>query len=302
MRGSEFAELTAFLTVARERSFRRAAARLGQSPSALSHAVRGLEERLGARLLNRTTRSVAPTEAGTALLERIEPAIADLDGALGVVGTFRDRPSGTVRLNLPRLAVDLVLGPAIGRFVEAYPDVRLELTIDDALSDVVAAGFDAGVRIGERVHKDMVAVRLTRDLSLAVVGSPSYFERRPAPQTPHDLKIHACVNYRWAATGALYRWRFDGPDGPIEVAVEGAVTVDDASLLLDFALGGVGLACLPEAVVAPHLSSGRLIRVLQDWPQRVSDFFLYYPGRRHIPPALRALIDFLSDDARRRRV
>ena len=252
MRGTEFAELTAFMAIARERSFRRAARRIGLSPSALSRTLRDLEDRLGVRLLNRTTRSVSPTEAGQALYERLGPAIADIESAVGEAGSFRDSPKGRVRLNLPRLAADLVLAPVLGRFAEIYPDIHLDLTIDDALTDVVAEGFDAGVRLGERVQPDMVAVRLTADLRLAVVGAPSYFARKPPPRTPHDLADHACINYRWAASGALYRWPFDGPKGPIEVAVEGPLTVNDTDLILDAALGEAASPACQKASSRPR--------------------------------------------------
>ena len=296
VRGTEFAELTAFLAVAKERSFRRAAKRLGLSPSALSHTIRELEERLGTRLLNRTTRSVSPTEAGIALFNRIEPAIAEIDSAVGAIGVSQQRPSGRLRLNLPRLAADSLLAPVLGRFAQAYPNILLELTIDDALTDVVAEGFDAGIRIGEHLQQDMVAVRLTPNIQVAIVGAPLYFAQRDAPQTPRDLKNHACINYRWATTGALYRWPFNGPDGPIDVAVEGPLAVNDTDVILEAALGGGGLACLPERLVARHIETGRLVRVLETWCRPVSGFFLYYPGHRHTPSALRALIDFLRSD------
>ena len=296
MRGTEFAELTAFLAVAKERSFRRAAKRLGFSPSALSHTIRELEERLGARLLNRTTRSVSPTEAGLALFTRIEPAIAEIENAVGEFGVFQLRPSGRLRLNLPQVAADLIRAPVLGRFAQAYPDIRLELTIDDALTDVIAEGFDAGIRNGEHLQQDMVAVRLTPNLQLAIVGAPLYFAQREAPQTPRDLKNHACINYRWATTGALYRWPFNGPDGPIDVAVEGPLAVNDMDVMLEAALGGGGLACLPERVVARHIETGRLVRVLEAWCRPISGFFLYYPGHRHTPIALRTFIDFLRSD------
>ena len=296
VRGTEFAELTAFLAVAKERSFRRAAAQLGLSPSALSHTIRELEARLGTRLLNRTTRSVSPTEAGLALFNRIEPAVAEIESAVGSFGVFQLRPSGKLRLNLPRLAADLILAPVLGRFAQTYPNIRLELTIDDALTDVVAEGFDAGIRIGEYLHQDMVAVRLTPKLPLAIVGAPLYFAQRVAPQTPRDLKNHACINYRWATTGALYRWPFNGPDGPIDVAVEGPLAINDMDLILEAALGGGGLACVPERFVARHIETGRLVRVLEAWCRPISGYFLYYPGHRHTPIALRAFIDFLKSD------
>ena len=292
MRGTEFAELTAFLAVAKERSFRRAAKRLGFSPSALSHTIRELEERLGTRLLNRTTRSVSPTEAGLALFNRIEPAIAEIESAVGAFGDFPLRPSGRLRLNLPRVAAHLILAPVLGRFAQAYPNIRLELTIDDNFTDVVAEGFDAGIRIGEDLQQDMVAVRLTPNLRLDIVGAPSYFAKREAPQTPRDLKNHVCINYRRTT-----RWPFTGPDGPIDVVVEGPLAVNDTDLMLEAALGGGGLACLPESFVAWHIEAGRLVRVLEAWCRPISGFFLYYPGHRHTPIALRAFIDFLRSDS-----
>ncbi len=291
MRGSDYAELLAFVAVAEARSFRRAAARLGLSPSALSHTIRALEERLGAKLLNRTTRSVAPTEAGQGLLDRLAPAFADIAGAVQSVRAASARPSGTLRLNLPKLAAELILVPAFGRFARAYPDVRLELMVDDGLTDV--AGFDAGIRPGERVHRDMVAVRVTADLRTAVIGSPGYLAARPPPRTPHDLKDHSCVNYRFAGSGALYRWPFARAGETLEVAVEGALTLNDTDLIRAATLDGAGLACTLEASVADDLAAGRLLRVLEDWCQPFPGFFLYYPGRRQVPPALRVLIDTL---------
>jgi DNA-binding transcriptional LysR family regulator len=294
MRGAEYAELAAFVAVAQERSFRRASVRLGLSPSALSHTVRELEERLGAKLLNRTTRSVAPTDAGLSLLDRLAPAFADIAGAVEAMSAFRDRPSGTVRLNLPKLAAQMALAPAFGRFARAYPDVRLELTVDDGLTDIVAGGFDAGIRPGERVQRDMVAVRVTPDLRTAVVGSPDYLGSRPRPRTPHDLRDHTCINYRWAGSRALYRWPFEKAGEALEVAVEGPLTLNDTDLILAAALDGVGLACILESAVAGHVAAGRLVRVLEEWCQPFPGFFLYYPGRRQVPMALRALIDFLQ--------
>lgn len=294
MRGAEYAELAAFVAVAQERSFRRAATRLGLSPSALSHTIRELEERLGAKLLNRTTRSVAPTDAGLSLFNRLAPAFSDIAGAVEAVSAFRDRPSGTVRLNLPRLAAVIVLAPAFGHFARAYPDVRLELTVDDSLTDIVAGGFDAGIRLGERVHQDMVAVRVTPDLRVAVIGAPGYFASKDRPHTPHDLRHHACINYRWTENGALYRWKFEREGEALDVIVEGPLTLNDTDLILAAALDGVGLGYLLERRVAGHLATGQLVRVLDEWCPPFSGFFLYYPGRRQMPPALRALIDFLQ--------
>ena len=293
MRGSDYADLLAFLAVAEERSFRRAAVRLGLSPSALSHTIRGLEERLGAKLLHRTTRSVAPTEVGQGLHDRLAPAFADVAGALKAVRAAAAQPSGTLRLNLPKLAAGLILAPAFGRFARAYPGVHLELIVEDGLTDVVAAGFDAGIRPGGRLHRDMVAVRVSPALGTVVVGSPGYLAARPSPRTPHDLKDHSCINYRFAASGALYQWSFARGGEVIDVVVEGALTSNDTDLIRAAALDGAGLAYTLEDSVADDLAAGRLLRVLEDWCQPFPGFFLYYPGRRQVPPALRALIDML---------
>ncbi|WP_343713875.1 LysR family transcriptional regulator [Inquilinus sp.] len=294
MKGTEFAELAAFMAVSNERSFRRAAERLGMSPSALSRTIRSLEERLGARLLNRTTRSVAPTEAGQALFDRLRPSIADMESAVRDVGAYQSRPRGAVRVNLPRIAARLVVTPILADFLERYPSVRIDLVIDDNITDVVAQGFDAGIRSGELVHQDMVAVRLTPDLRMAAVGSPAYFARRPPPQVPRDLRDHLCLTYRWAGTGALYRWRFDGPDGSLDVEVLSVVTVNDTDLLLAAALQGAGLAFLPESFVAPYMASGELLRVLDAWCKPFAGFYLYYPNKPRMPAALRAFIDFVK--------
>jgi DNA-binding transcriptional LysR family regulator len=294
MKGGEFSELFAFVTVADERSFRRAAERLGVSPSALSHTIRALEERLGTRLLNRTTRSVAPTEAGQVLFERLRPALADVEEAVQDAGTRHGQPMGVVRVNLPRIAAQLVVAPILADFLAAYPGVRLDLVIDDSITDVVAAGFDAGIRSGELVHQDMVAVRLTPDLRMAVVGAPAYFTQRPQPHEPRDLRGHACVGYRWKETGALQRWRFNGTDGSIDVDVESVLTANDTNFLLDAALRGAGLAFLVESFVAPHLQRGELVRVLEPWCRPFAGFYLYYPNSPHMPGALRAFVDFIK--------
>ena len=294
MRGTDYSDLASFVAVADVLSFRRAAERLGLSRSALSHATRELEARLGTRLLNRTTRSVALTDAGRALLDRLRPAFADIAGAVETVRAYGDRPSGTVRINLPKLAADIVLASAFGRFAATCPDVRLEVTVDDDLTDIVAGGYDAGVRPGERLQRDMMAVRITRDLRTAVVGSPAYFAGRAPPDRPEDLQDHACINYRWRRSGALYRWPFVRDDKAFDVQVEGPLTLNDTDLILAAALDGVGLACLLEDRVASDLADGRLVRVLEDRSPTFPGFFLYYPGRRQTPPALRALIDFLQ--------
>lgn len=298
MRGTEYAELAAFVVIAEERNFRRAARRLQMSPSALSHAMRNLEDRLGARLLNRTTRSVAPTDAGTSLVGSLSPAFAEIAAAVEAVHAFRDRPAGTVRVNMPRAAADIIFVPASTRFAKAYPDVRLELTIDDEFIDIVAGGFDAGVRLGEMIQRDMVAIRLTPDVRFAVVGSPEYFASRPRPVSPRDLRDHACINYRFARSGALYQWRFSKDGESLEVSVDGPITTNDLNISLSAALEGAGLARMLEAQVADHLATGRLIRVLEDWCPSSQGIFLYYPSRHQMSPALRAVVDFFRFGAK----
>lgn len=293
MRGSEFAELQAFAAVAQERSFRKAAVRLHLSPSALSHIVRALEERLGVKLLHRTTRSVAPTEAGAALLGRLLPAMNELAEAVSEVGTFSDRPRGRLRLNLPRLAAETALVPRLGQFTQLYPEVILDLVIDDRMADIVAEGFDAGIRSGAQVQGDMLAVRITPDLRVAVVASPAYIASRGVPATPHDLRNHRCINYRWAHNGSTYRWPFARAGEALEVRVESPITVNDTNVIIAAALQGLGFAYMLEDVVADHVAAGRLVRVLEDWCQPTSGFHLYYSGRRHMSAPLRAMIDFL---------
>lgn len=296
MTGSEFAELSAFVAVATERSFRRAAEKLGVSPSAISHTIAALEHRLGTRLLNRTTRSVAPTEAGLALVERLRVVMTDMEDAVRAAGASQDAPKGLVRINLPRIPAHLLILPRLTAFLAAYPGVRIELVIDDSITDVVARGFDAGIRSGDLVHRDMVAIRLTPDLRMAVVGAPAYLAARALPTTPDALRGHACLTYRWSDTGALYRWRFTGPGGTVDVAVDSVLTTNDTDILLAAALQGAGLAFIPESFVAPHLQSGALVRMLDAWCQPFGGFYLYYPQRPHMPAPLRALIDFFKPD------
>lgn len=265
MGGAEYAELTAFMVIAETRSFREAARRLGVSPSALSRAIRKLETRLELRLLNRTTRSVSPTQAGSLLYDRLVPAIADLHTAVGDAVALRSEPSGTVRLNAPRLAAELILWPRLARFHTLFPDIRLEVVIDDGLTDIIAKGFDAGIRIGGRLPRDMIAIPLTTEYRKAVVGSPDYFANHPAPRTPQDLRDHDCITYLWIPAGQPCHWSFDGPDGSFEVDVVGTLGVNDTGLMRDAALDGLGLAFLPEDLFAPHVSSGALVRVLEPW-------------------------------------
>lgn len=289
---SELSVLAALLAVAEERSFTKAAKRLGVSPSAMSHAVRGLEEALGVRLLSRTTRSVAPTDAGEQLLVRLRPALTDIQDALDQLSGLRDKPAGRLRLLVPRLAGTAVVGPKLAEFTRAYPDVILEVTADDSRVDIVAGGFDAGIHFGEYIEKDMIAVRVSEDHRAAIVGSPSYFASHPTPKSPHDLLSHKCINFRHGSAG-LYRWEFDKGKKSLSVAVNGPLIVDDVETLVRAAIDGVGLAFVSDERVAAQLASGELIRVLEDWCQPFPGFFLYYPSRRQQPAALSALINAL---------
>ena len=284
--------LAAFVAVARDRSFTRAAKRLAVSPSALSHAIRRLEEHLGVRLLSRTTRSVAPTAAGDELLASLGPALGDIRGALDRVADFRDRPAGRLRLLVPRLATTTVLAPKIARFARDFPDVQLDITTDDRVLDLVATGFDAGIHLGEFIQKDMVAVRVSRDHEPNIVGSPIYFESHARPRSPHDLTSHRCINFRHGR-GDIYRWEFEKAGTSLAVAVTGPLIVDDVILVVRAAVEGVGLAFLPDEIAAPHIEAGALVRVLEDWCPPYPGFFLYYPSRRQQPGALTALIDTL---------
>ena len=281
-----------FLAVAEERSFTKAGKRLGVSPSAMSHAVRGLEEDIGVRLLSRTTRSVAPTEAGEQLLARLRPALTDVQDALAQLSGLRDKPAGRVRLLVPRLAGTTVLGPKLAKFTRDYPDVVLDITADDSRMDIVAGGFDAGIHFGEYIQKDMIAVRVSKDHRAAIVASPSYFKSHPRPKTPHDLLRHRCINFRHGSAG-VYRWEFDKGKKSLSVAVNGPLIVDDVETLVRAAIDGVGLAFVSDERVTAQLESGELVRVLEDWCQPFPGFYLYYPSRRQQPAALAALINTL---------
>jgi len=295
MRGSDYAELRAFAAVAEAASFSRAARRLGVSPSALSQTLRGLEERLGVRLLNRTTRSVTPTEAGERLLDRLRPLFAEFDQAVEEVNRFRDAPAGRLRINVPRFAAAHLVGPVLGRFQNVHPGVELEVVVDDTITDIVAGRFDAGIRLGETLERDMVAVPLTGALELAAVATPEYFAEHGVPQTPADLHRHRCLRFRWPGGGDLYRWEFEKGGREIVLAVDGPLVVNDAALMLQAALGGVGIAYLLDRQAEADVAAGRLQRVLRDWSPRFPGFYLYHPGRRQTPPALRAFIDVLRD-------
>ena len=292
MRGSEFAELKAFAAVVNHKSFARAADHLAVSPSALSQTIRSLEERLGVRLLNRTTRSVAPTEAGEQLLAELRPALTGIKGALDKIGGLRNTPRGRLRVLIPRLAAMSVLGPKLAAFAGNYPDVVLDVSTDETRLDLVAGGFDAGVQYGEFIQHDMVAVRVSPDHRPAIVGSPAYFADHPKPESPHDLLQHRCVNYRHGS-GEVYRWELDKGDQSLVVAVNGPLITNDIGLLTRAAIDGVGLAFMSDVQAAPHLASGALVRVLEDWCPPFPGFFLYYPSRRQQPAALTALIEML---------
>jgi len=288
----DFGALSVFLAVAEERSFTKAAKRLGVSPSAISHAMRELEQEIGVRLLSRTTRSVALTEAGEHLRTRLQPAFTEIAEALGEVSASRNQPAGRVRLLVPRLAASSVLAPKLGQFARDYPDIVLDVTTDDNRMDIVAGGFDAGIHFGEYIAKDMIAVRVSPDLQPVIVGSPSYFQFHPRPKSPRDLVRHRCINFRHGDAG-LYRWEFEKGKQSLSVAVSGSLIVDDLNLVIRAAMDGVGLAYMSEDHAAPHLASKSLVPVLEDWCQPFPGFFLYYPHRRQQSAALSAVIQSL---------
>jgi DNA-binding transcriptional LysR family regulator len=285
--------LQAFLAVARARSFTRAAAQLGVSQSALSQTLRGLEAGLGLRLLTRTTRSVATTEAGERLLSAVGPALDDITAGLAALSALRERPAGTVRITAHDHAVRAVLWPVLARVLPAYPEISVEIVIDYGLTDIVAERFDAGVRSGEMVAKDMIALRIGPDMRMAVVGAPSYFVDRPMPVTPQDLTAHRCINLRLPTHGGVYAWEFARDGHETRVRVEGPFICNSGGPMLEAALGGIGLAYLPEDDVQPHLDGGKLRRVLADWCPPYPGYHLYYPSRRHNTPAFGVLVDAL---------
>ncbi len=286
-------DLVAFLAVAKERSFTKAAAQVGVSQSALSHTIRGLEERLGLRLLTRTTRSVAPTEAGERLLRAAGPRLEEIEAELAALSELRDKPSGTIRITAHDHAVRAVLWPALARLLPDYPDIKVEIVIDYGLRDIVAERYDAGVRTGEMVAKDMVAVRIGPDMRSAVVGAPSYFAQRPKPKTPQDLTTHTCINLRLPTHGGLYAWEFEKGGRELRVRVDGQLVFNGTAPMLDAALAGFGLAYVPEDSVQAHLADGRLIRVLADWCPPYPGYHLYYPSRRQPTPAFALLVNAL---------
>jgi DNA-binding transcriptional LysR family regulator len=296
MRGAEFAELKAFAAVLERASFARAADHLGLSPSALSQTIRQLEARLGVRLLNRTTRSVAPTAAGSRLHERIAPMILEMDAAVAEAVAATGRTAGTLRINTLSMAAKKIISPRLGRFHRAHPDVVLDIVIDDGLSDIVAGRFDAGIRVGERLEKDMIAVRLTPDVKMLAVASPDYFERRGMPSTPADLRRHACINWRFPGSGRIYRWEFQKKGKKLEMAVEGPLISNHQDVVVDAALQGLGiLYAYDDDRVNGAIERGQLKCVLDDWSLTSPGLYLYYSNRHHPQPALRAFIDCLLD-------
>lgn len=300
MRGSDFAELRAFAAVVERASFARAAGHLGLSASALSQTIRQLETRLGMRLLNRTTRSVAPTPAGARLYERITPMMLELDAAVAEAMTATGRTAGTLRINALGMAVRKVIAPRLGRFYAAHPDVVLDIVIDDGLTDIVAGRFDAGIRVGERLEKDMIAVRLTPDVEMIAVASPDYLSRHGEPKTPAELHNHVCINWRFPGSGNLYRWQLDKKGNKIELSVTGALISNHEDVVFEGALQGLGiLYAHDDDRIHEAIARGQLKRLLAGWSPTVPGLFLYYSNRRHAQPALRAFIDCLLDqDAR----
>ena len=286
-------DLLAFLAVARDKSFTKAAAKLGVSQSALSHTLRGLEARLGLRLLTRTTRSVSPTEAGERLLQTVGHRFEEIEAELESLSELREKPAGTIRISAGEHAVNAILSPALMKFLPRYPDIKVEIAVDHSLIDIVAQRYDAGVRSGEQVAKDMIAVRIGPDMRMAVVGAPSYFAKRSPPKKPQDLTEHNCINLRLPTYGGLYAWEFEKGGRELKVRVEGQLVLNGTTQMLDAALAGLGLAYVPQDLAQPHLDEGLLTRVLEDWCPPYSGYHLYYPSRRQSSPAFALLVDAL---------
>ncbi len=294
MLGNNLDALASFAVVARERSFTRAAAQLGVSQSALSQLVKALEADLGLRLLTRTTRSVLPTEVGERVLRTVAPRFQEIAQELAALSAMREKPAGTIRITAGEHPATTLLQPALARFLPDHPDIKVEIVADYGLVDIVAEGFDAGVRLGEQVAADMIAVKISRDMRMAVVGSPAYFERHPRPATPQDLTAHNCINTRLPTYGGLFPWEFEQGDREVRVRVDGQLTFNAGALRLASALDGLGLAYLPEDQAAAHLAAGRLVRVLEEWCRPFPGYHLYYPSRRHASPAFGVLLAALQ--------
>lgn len=286
------ADLIAFLAVARERNFTRAAAQLGMSQPALSRTIRSLEARLGVRLLTRSTRSVAPSEAGERLIQTVGPLFKGIDAGLTSLSDLREKPAGSIRITSVEHASDTILVPAAAKLIAMYPDIRIEIINDYSLADIVADRFEAGVRLGEQVAKDMVAMRIGPDFPQIVVGTPAYFAKRPAPVTPHDLTDHACINMRLPTSGGVWLWPFTKDGRELRVRTEGRLTLNSLPMILNATLEGLGVTYLPEDLVRSHLASGRLVQVLADWSIIMSGYHIYYPSRHH-GPAFAAFIEAL---------
>ena len=282
-----------FLAVARERNFTRAAAKLGVSQSALSHAIRGLEERLGVRLLARTTRSVAPTAAGERLLNTIAPRFDEIETELAGLSELREKPAGTIRITAGEHAAETVLWPAFKKLLPAYPNIKVELVTDYGLTDIVAERYDAGVRLGEQVVKDMIAVRIGPDFRMAIVGSPSYFAQRARPKRPQDLTDHNCINIRLPTLGGIYAWEFEKRGRALKVRVEGQLVLNNITMRMNAVREGLGLAYMPEDQVKADVAQGKLVRVLEDWCAPFAGYHLYYPSRRQATPAFSVLVEAL---------
>jgi DNA-binding transcriptional LysR family regulator len=293
MRREELLDLNAFLTVAEESSFTRAAAKLGTSQSALSHTIRRLETRLGVRLLTRTTRSVAPTEAGERLLGTLRPALDSIGVELISLSELREKPAGTIRITTGKHAATTLLWPALEKLLPDYPDIHVELSIDSGFSDIVTERFDAGIRLGEALARDMIAVRIGPDLRMAVVGAPAYFETRPIPRTPQDLGAHQCINLRLLSAGGLYAWELEKNGREVRVRVDGQLAFNNIGMIVRAAIAGFGLGFVMEDQVTTHLAEGRLVRVLEDWCPPFSGYHLYYPSRRQPSAAFALLVEAL---------
>ncbi|CAN7208467.1 LysR family transcriptional regulator [Phyllobacterium sp. LjRoot231] len=293
MRKGDFSELAAFIAVAEEGSFTRAAAKLGLSQSALSYAVRMLEQRLDVRLISRTTRSLSMTEAGERLFHSLRPAFDHIDNEIAAITALRDKPAGTIRITTFRHAARVVLWPVLLKLLPEYPDITVEVSVDEGLTDIVAGRFDAGIRLGEQVEKDMISVRVGPDVRMAVVGSPSYFANRKLPETPRDLNDHNCVSYRQIKGGGLYAWEFEREGVELEARVSGPLVLNDNEMMENAALDGIGLVYVFESQVSDHIVAGRLLRVLEDWCPPYPGYHLYYPSRRQHTPAFSLLVEAL---------
>ncbi|SCW47583.1 DNA-binding transcriptional regulator, LysR family [Rhizobium mongolense subsp. loessense] len=293
MKRDELGDLVAFLAVAEERSFTRAAAQLGTSQSSLSHTVRRLEERMGVRLLTRTTRNVSPTDAGEQLAETLRPAFDDIRSRINALSALRQRPAGTIRITSSRHAAETILMPAVKRLMAEFSEINVEISIEQRFVDLAAERFDAGIRLGEGVEKDMIAVRIGPELRMVVAGSPQYFERHTKPRTPHDLTQHTCINLRLPTLGGLYAWEFEKDTRPLNVRVDGQFICNDVPMIIDAALSGIGLTCLPDDHLGPLVKEGKLVSVLEDWCPPFPGYHLYYPNRRLASPAFALLVDAL---------